>query len=791
MSTSSFDLPLSVIQYWQHGLWYSQFNQLSISEEAGFHFVDRADLINENAVSFLSQQNAIVWIAPFAGKRADNTYWAPLWIPAIIEEGKLCLTNKEIPWLAPAHCDALFGQSPFVEQIHCFDDWLRFEWLTAENTLSFETWQEVFEACSALFDELSDNQWQQSINSLGITLLTQVFVFQAADPLPPTEAISPLLRAYAEVEESYPKAQFELPELFTHAKILSGQFPHRAALTVNEYEAALHAVSLNEGESIAVKSTPRCKPESVVSAVIASHLVQSELSQKPFPSIYLLTTPLSIKKWSLEKVEQNGDDFEALQACYKIYATGLELGSAFLSLQEEEETLGELDAQIEELQRQDESFEEQLVQLEKAQREWQQKNKRGFWSWFLPSKKCSVQESKDLAKVLGQEASDPKEIKALFIEKARQIKVQRTKIHQALVEVVESSALQRGVSTRWLEWLTQNVSPLLESETLNHQLCAIHAMFGQKLFQLALSCRENSASSFLSSEAIPFYHGWVLQRLDWKNLTWQSVHQIEDFADLLIIEQANRLLPQQMMPLLARTHRSVFFGDNQDLSTAPLMSAVPQEWALKKYELDEEETIEQLQFKGMLLGTGNAFSVALANSTYQQLLDHGMYSSTLSLHAEVGTATCLNYHGEMVQGQSASKGNMRINSQEASAIATLLSKGSLVLETTVVVTPFQAQKDIILQELKTKNLSCEVLTFYELYDKQWTHVIFSPVYTSKDQRPFIFDQGDHFLYSIIARATENFWVVGDLTIFDAKTHSPSGHLARVLHGQKRAVASVD
>lgn len=788
MSIPTFDTNHSVIEYWQHGLWYSQFNKLRITGEKGFHLIDKLELFDEKTLSSLLQQNEIVWVAPWVGKQeSSHQYWIPLWIPAIIQQGKLCLTDKAVPWLAPAHCDALFGQSPFVEQIHCFDDWLRFEWLTSENTLALASWQEVFEASEALFNELSDNQWHQRIESMKIALLTQHIAISAGHESA-SESRTSLLQAYAEIAETCPKAQFDLAQLFDSARTLSGQFSQDASLSASEYEAASHIMALNEGELIAIKSPLGTRSEKVVSTLIASHYVQSALTDKALPSTYLFTPSEALKKWTV--FASSNDEIEDLHDHYETYLEGIERAKAFYSLQQKEEEqfgeIGELESQIEALQQQDEALEEQFVSLEKAQSEWQKKVKKGFWSWLFSRKKLTEDDSKALMQLLEQEISNPKEIRALFIEKARQIKVQRTKLHQALVELVEFSALQKGALTRWLEWLDKYVSSDLAGETLINQLCATQAIFGRKLFRVATY--KNGWVQTALDIPQPFKEGWVLTKFNWDRLDWEAVENLEEIAGLFIIDQANRLLPQQVAPLLARAQRAVFFGDNQDLSTTPVMSAVTEEWALKAYGLEEEETIEQLQYKGMLLGTGNAFSVALANSSYQQLLDHGMYSSVLSLDGQMKPD--LKYHSVLVEGESEPSENMRINQKEAAAIAAWLSKDLPLLDETAIVTPFQSQKEAILHELQLCNISCEVLTFYELKEKQWQNIIFSPVYTHKDKRPFVFDQGDHLLYSLIIRAIENLWVIGDLTIFDLKTHSPSGHLAKLLFAKKHELTEI-
>jgi hypothetical protein len=233
-----------------------------------------------------------------------------------------------------------------------------------------------------------------------------------------------------------------------------------------------------------------------------------------------------------------------------------------------------------------------------------------------------------------------------------------------------------------------------------------------------------------------------------------------------------------VVPFLAKAKRALFLGDNQDISAFPVMSALPEEWDLKYHQLDDEELMEQLQYKGMLAGTGNAFSVALANSAYQKFSDHGMFLADLSLSTN---ATLPKLHALNEPGESKSAGNALINEQEATKIAAWLKRDlSNELSQTAIVTPFIAQKELMLAKLKAQNIDCEVLTFCEVTEKQWSNIDFSPVYTQKDQRPFIFDQGEQLLYSITVRALHHLWVVGDLSIFDPKMHSPSGNLAKLL-----------
>lgn len=784
----------SIVQYWQEGLWRSQLNHLFIKKSPDFHLIDKNSLIDETPLPIFARQDEIIWIAPIVGYREqDNTYWVPLWIPASFQAGKLSLTSKELPWLVPAQCDPLLGQSLLIEPIHCFDDWLRFEWLNAENTLAFENWSQALEACLALLDELSGDCWQVHLVCMGITLLDQLFILPSVNKLSSRiEEISPLLNAYAEIEDILPQNQFNLMQLYESAKLLQGQFPGQTPLSLDEFKTAAHTISLAQGELIAVKSSQSDAKLKVVTTVVASWLVNTILNQKPFPSLYLLAPLYCRGIWAFPTIKRIEDEVKVLQTDYQEYIKGLDLGIAHLTLQENEsialdefEEIDSLDAQIEDLQQQDERYEQQFIALAKAYEKWQQKTKKSIWdTLFLRSKKLTQQEHQTLISLLGQEITPSTDVKKRFVERMREITVQRTKNHQVLVELVEQRGAQKGALTRWLTWLSEKTQKSIENQTVDNQLCIVQSIMGQSLFKLAFSLQEKVP---LPMPVQSVYPGWGLYKFDADKGQWCACEQIETAAQWLIIDQANTLLPQQVAPFLAKAQRALFWGDNQDLIALPSMSAVPEEWALQKYALSDEEIVEQLHYKGMLLGTGNAFSVALINSTYHQWFDESLTSSAFSLNTQ-NEDQKLQYHGVMVEGQSEQKANMLINKPEAIAIVSWINEHLSSTNDTVIVTPFQAQKEILLHLLQAEKLTCEVFTFYELADKHWQNIIFSPVYTHQDKRPFLFDQGDHLFYSMVKRAIDHLWIIGDLKIFDPKTHSPSGHIAKKLFKEKQAIS---
>ncbi|MBI2790439.1 MAG: hypothetical protein HYX61_00660 [Gammaproteobacteria bacterium] len=743
MSTPS---SAAILTYWHHNLWRSALNKLSIPKQYNFQF------INSKEVSF-PQSSSNQWVAPFVGKKEnEEEYWIPLWIPC---------SDNQLPWMPPIHFEALLGQSPFSEQLHSFDDWCRFEWLTEENTLAFDTWAKVLKSCKKLLDNLSDKTWQERIKELGFTLLDQVIVIEQK---PEKCQQTKLLESYASYDESECKPQLTNSELYENTKLLCGQLSGVRPLTGQELISAVHALLLAEGELIAIKAPIGSDKEKWLSTVLASFEVNAALKNQTIPSI------VSFNQSELYKYhfEVNIDQGNSLQACYDIYLQGLKLASELSILQEtiEEDDIDidETQSDILDLQLQDEEYEEQLGALQSLQAEFIKKTtRRSFWSWFLPSPKLNIQDLQYFTQALGEEnLIDKESVGRLIIEKMRYLKVKRTKIHQELVESVEMTARVKGIKERWVTWLKDNTAAGYQSQDLLSDIAHLQSHFGQKLYALIAT----------------------------KPGFWQKTDKILD-ADLLIVDNANRLLPQEILPLLGDVKRAIFLGDNQDITAFAVMSAMPEEWDLKAYGFDDEECIEQLQYKGMLASTGNAFSVALSNSSYQQLLEHGINSANLSLSENDHQP--LHYHCLQVGGASEPKGNALINQDEATAIVNWLVTGPLItaLHNTLIVTPFPSQKELIEQQLQAKSLTCDVMTCCELPDKQWQNVVFSPVYTSKDQRPFIFDQGDHLLYAIITRAKNNLWIVGDLGIFDSKMHSPSGNLAKRLFAvEKERVAEI-
>ncbi|MBS0289414.1 MAG: DNA2/NAM7 family helicase [Proteobacteria bacterium] len=545
----------SLIQVWQDNLWRCAVNQFSIPLQSSWHFV----CANQAAKGKISLSNHTqdvqnLWIAPIVAKNQNNQYWIPIWIPAKQHCGQLQLSKEQLPWMPLAQFFPAVENDLFALPFHYFDDWLRFDWLDEDNQLIFQHWEDIYPSIHQLFDNLSNNTWQEKIQSLGFILSSKAVVVEKAQT---TFVANRLLQNYATIWDVEPQSQWDPVICYQKAQALM----KKNRLSANEITALMHVLRLQEGELLAVR---------------------------------------------------------------------VPLGS----------------------------------------------------------------------------------------------------ITQKFIAIVVDLKAQ----------MSRQVGSL-------------------------------SASIYL-------YNQEGLFRYEFQENSWQSCDAILQEATLLIVNEAQRFLPQQVLPFLTQAKTALFLGDELDIGSSALMSAMPENWELNYHGFFDDEVLDQLDFKAMLPSTGNAMCVALANSAYQQLDEHGFMTNNLSLLPNENMPF---YQGILVEGTSRLIGNALINEEEAQFIVKWLVSGPLSQEwqKTAIITPFLLQRNFLKNCLIENNITCEVFMFNELHCQQWDNVIFSPVYTAQDQRPFIFDQGDNLLYSLARRACK-IWVIGALGIFDQRMHSPSGKLAKLL-----------
>ncbi|MBS0287818.1 MAG: hypothetical protein JSR17_11015 [Proteobacteria bacterium] len=687
---------MSVLNFWQDNAFKVVLNNTKLTHNSAFEFVDL------NNISF-DEKQPNVWVAPISAYHPEEKYyWCPVWIP---------LFDKALPWMGSAYCE---------NQSHSFDEWLRFEWLDEENNKVFTSWQQVIESLNTLLNQINEN-WQSQLENQGYILNRQAIKLQT-----PKESLdfNIICQAYASVYEPETQAQLSFNACLPKAEFLCAK-PSNKVFNKNTFTSAVHALLLQEGELLAITSPVGTQKTEFIEAVAASKSIRASLLKQTPPTIVLFKNNAFYVYTNTIKQQPQGEHYKKALALAIDYSQSVQKTVDMLSEDEDTEEL------IADLQAQDEAYEKELATVIALQAECLRKNKSNLFSRLLGPNKQQKQVIQD------------------FSDKVRALKVSRTKIHQQLVEVVETSAASIGAKNRWQEWVRENI-PADQHLSFEEQFLACQAFFAKQIYD---ECLEGGH--------------------------WESIES-PIACDLLIIEDAHRLLVQEVLAPLAKAKVALFLGDNQEITALPLMSALPEEWELQRFDLADEELIEQLQYKGMLPSNGNAFTVALSNSRYQEPLEHGIAQASLSLQDDVLPE--IQFHGIQDLGKSTFFQNQWSNQAQAQFIAKWLITGPLAasLKQTAIFTAFAAQKEHIQHALQMHDLHVDVFCVNELPDKQYDNIIFSVVYCANDPRPFVFDVGDNMLYSLQKRATRNLWIIGDLAIFDTRMHSPSGKVAKKL-----------
>lgn len=732
----------ALLDYWHEGQWRCNFNHLPLSETIS------SDLLFAPLNEIAKTKSGLVWVAPIVFQNVNQEKWIPLWLPAQSEQGVLKLRETPtLPWIP---------LSQFKSSVHDFNEWCLNEFYNEDRTCAFKTWDAFYVASIALLDQLSEGEWQVQLQAKGFVRLEQAAFFeQGKNDL----IINPLLQRYIQIDDVEPNVVLEDELIKENAHLFCGMDPNHNALSNNDYEIVIQALTLPKGSLLAIETPWGSNKESVLEAIVASKQIYALAHGHEVPKVYRLArvgTNLSL----LEHIFSKHPDQELIVHTYQDMVSGINLAERLLSAKEKEQTI---DEEIALLQTQDEAAEKQVEILLAQQRDSRKVRKtlKQRWQELFNAKACPLSDN------------------------IRQLKVQRTKLHRQLVEAVEEKVAYRQAQQYWNEWCSAQKIPINNPHDYSEHVKLAQQIMACRLLSLTGSC-------------------------------WRSVSHIHEGAELLIIENANQLRPQQIFSFLSKVKVAIFMGNPQNFRFEEVVDAITDEQLLAGYPCLDEETYEQLQYKGMLLTTGSALTVALANSSIQSYTEYGEWRANCMLyeieprHPElvkfcnlfhssklVANSTLIKLDSELggvnflpVNGHSHPQGLERVNPMEVKAIQNWIEKNLVLLEnkTIVVITLYQSQADLVKQVFKEIGLNVEVYSIYDLPDKCWDYVVFSSALTARDPRPYLFDQNDTFFYSLIARAQLGAWVVGDSALFNPKMHSPSGKLAKFLaHKESFAV----
>ncbi len=840
-----------ILNFWQECLWQNLANELPLTEKvlSPFQAVTSSE-IRAGKIALPFCQGSSVWIAPMVWEHSTKPKqsWIPLWIPAQYSKELLTPRFDDYPWIPPSQFDILTDNFLLTESIYQFEECLRFDW--EDEEAKSPDWQQFYGTCFALLDALSESTWQERLKAKGYLLSDKSYVAELATlrKLLPfmqrysecldKEEASPILLSYAQiVDPSIEYSEAEAEEEQSVGAGFCGRYPDPNPLSQNEYQIVREVLAKEEG-LFAIGSPVGSTKDKVMATLVASAIVTATATNQTVPAIYRLARYTSdfqypIQPFSADFLYHKGKSEEQdkivslclalqsgltvdraelsqylqheLQLQYENYITGLNLLENTLK-----ERLGAVFGKegcpkqyLQALQQEDEAYELEYSELLDMQSLMQKKKPDSLFSRLFSWRDPKKTPAQTISTKVAKQYSTLSEIG----DRIRQVKVLRAKIHLQLVTVTDKMATSKHGKI-WQQWLDDNQLQLPEGLFKKEDLFSfIQNALSEKLWQLTIyywlaKQPENATSHNETTSSL--YRGWQLCK--WQAspfLGWHTVDSIKEEADFIIIDEANRLLPQQVAPLLASVKKAIIFGDEKDLPALMATTLVQQEQRVVKSQLDDDEIIEQLHYKGMMISAGNAFQVALRNTHLQE---EGNFVPVLSLTERKvyplfqDFLYFLNYKKDLPglkQGQIEApsafytldvKGKCEyqldgcVNLLEAQAIIDWLKSGPYANKSkgVIVVTSFVAQKQLLKALLSQHQLHCEVSTFYQLAATSWDCVVFSPVYTIEEPRPFVFDQGDNWIYSLIVRAVETFWLIGDLRVFDPKMHSPSGCLAKVI-----------
>lgn len=745
---------MRIVRYWQEGLWQTIYNQQPLPKallEKAWQCQQQEIKTGQLQTSFPAQGAVPVWVAPlvFYKSSPHPEYWVPLWLPALLDKQQLLLRHdKSLPWVPAGQFDSC-QYGPFQGERAAVDDWLRYECLNEDNELIWDNWPDCVKASIEALSIFSEHPWQETLAANGFQIIQQSMIWPETTLFGEqndVELLSPLLKQFCELDE-VDKLTLQEPD-FVDLSLFCGSAKKEVAKSTYQTVSALVAL---KNEPILVLRTPIGSDKiGCLSTFVACKMVQHALNEHRLPTFALLTENTQNAAMILQAFIPSSEQavtLAELKQAYVNYQQGLKYALSAGNGHENERLLAEL-------QLQDESLEKVLQGYFKKQDELKPNSRLAqFLQTFHKDKQKAAQS-------------------LMLSEKIRKCKTKRTNIHRNIVKVVEELNDRRQFQVEWQNWLQHNLPGITAD------IASVQAAYGYKLLVMTLA----------------YWHQQNALR-DWLVINPSA----KQHFDYVLIDEAQTKMPQEVAAYLANATQALFLGNNQEHETSPAISPLAEERALAKHHLDDEETIEQMHYKGMLIGTGNALTVALANTRAPILaLDAGLYHPQIADYLGERQFEPLSQanpdegmHFLNIAGSVEKEGLLQSNELEAHTIVHWILNGPFKTKQhqIQIFTPFAAQQQFIQQQLQLAGLHCPVYDFAHLPNQVKEVVIFSPVYTQSCRRPFVFDRGEHHFYRMIARARRAFWVIGDKRIFDPKMHSPSGQLAKRLFSQSGVVSN--
>lgn len=305
---------------------------------------------------------------------------------------------------------------------------------------------------------------------------------------------------------------------------------------------------------------------------------------------------------------------------------------------------------------------------------------------------------------------------------------------------------------------------------------------------------------------------------------------IYELFDILIVDEAGQAAPEISVPSLGFAKRALIVGDVYQIEPV---------WRITHPRVDkgnlieagllDNHSFEELDEKGILAASGSLMGLAQNASTYRvneniggtmltehrrcvnQLVEYcNRYVYNGLLNPMVGDLEYNTFISENdklsiapfgyinIRGYSEKYSGSVRNKEEAIAVAKWIKryeshivnfynkkdKRITIKDCIAVVTPFAAQKNAILKELKRLGLEDGIVvgTVHALQGAEIPMVIFSPTYgVNHGNNPLFFDNGYNMFNVALTRAKHHFIVIGNMRLFQPLAiKRPSGGLSEFI-----------
>lgn len=297
-----------------------------------------------------------------------------------------------------------------------------------------------------------------------------------------------------------------------------------------------------------------------------------------------------------------------------------------------------------------------------------------------------------------------------------------------------------------------------------------------------------------------------------------------DFVDLLIIDEGGQVMPSVAGGMISLSKNALVVGDIKQIEPVfKIPESVDFSNARKFGVVKNREEYELKKDLGILCS-----GIGLLNRSYGNTMKIAQRRSGISLDSKIENGVwlrehwrCLNeiinYCNELcysnllipsrvkpsplpfagfsfvdVKGIESTQSGSRFNLIEAKRIVEWIMSNKELIEDKYqnynlefedlvgIVTPFNAQKEVILKELSRCRIAIsKVGTVHSLQGAEKKIVIFSPVYSGTSTiKSYFFDRSPNMLNVAVSRAEDCFVVIGDRDIFSKNSRSPSAILSK-------------